>query len=59
MGPESVGEIINILAIAIQQKTSISDLTSWQIATHPLLTAAPTNYPIISAAQNAMSKLSL
>lgn len=57
MGPESVGEMLNILSMAIQQKTSLFDFNTWQIATHPLLTAAPTVYPIIAAAQNAMLKI--
>jgi NADPH-dependent 2,4-dienoyl-CoA reductase/sulfur reductase-like enzyme len=57
IGPESVGEMLNILAMAIQQKTSVFDFNTWQIATHPLLTAAPTIYPLIVAAQNAMLKI--
>ena len=57
MGPESVGEMLNILAMAIQQKASLFDFNTWQIATHPLLTAAPTVYPIIAAAQSAMLKI--
>ncbi len=57
MGSESVGEMINILSIAIQQQTSVFDFNTWQIATHPLLTAAPTVYPIISAAQDALLKI--
>jgi len=59
MGPESVGEMINILSLAIQQKTSLFDFNTWQIATHPLLTSAPTVYPIIAAAQNALAKFVL
>jgi NADPH-dependent 2,4-dienoyl-CoA reductase/sulfur reductase-like enzyme len=57
MGPVSIGEMLNILAMAIQQKTSLFDFNTWQIATHPLLTSAPTVYPIITAAQNAMLKI--
>ncbi|MEA2113580.1 MAG: pyridine nucleotide-disulfide oxidoreductase, partial [Patescibacteria group bacterium] len=57
MGPESVGEILNVLAMAIQQKASLFDFNVLQIATHPLLTSAPTVYPLIAAAQNAMLKL--
>ncbi len=57
MGPESVGEILNILALAIQKKVSIFDFNTWQIATHPLLTSAPTVYPLIAAAQAALIKL--
>jgi len=59
MGPESIGEMLNILAMAIQQKASISDFNTWQIATHPLLTSAPTVYPLIVAAQDAMLKIQL
>lgn len=59
MGPESVGEMINILALAIQQKVSLFDFITWQIATHPLLTSAPTVYPLINAAQDAMGKIKL
>ncbi len=57
MGPESAGEMLNILAMAIQQKASLFDFNTWQIATHPLLTSAPTVYPFIVAAQNAILKL--
>ena len=54
---ENVGEMLNILAMAIQQKASLFDFNSWQIATHPLLTSAPTVYPLIGAAQDAILKL--
>ena len=57
MGPESAGEMLNILALAIRQKTSLFDFNTWQIATHPLLTSAPTVYPFIAAAQGAMLKV--
>ncbi len=57
MGPDSSAEMINILALAVQKKMSLFDFNTWQIATHPLLTAPPTAYPIISAAQSALVKL--
>ena len=57
MGPESTCEMTNILASAIQQGMSVFDLNNLQISTHPLLTAAPTVYPLIAAAQNAIIKL--
>jgi len=56
-GGESVGEMINIIGIAIQKGTTITEFETLQIATHPKLTAAPTMYPIVSAAQNAISKM--
>lgn len=54
MGPESVAELINIIACAVQKETVIDDLITMQFATHPLLTAAPTVYPLIKAAQIAL-----
>ncbi len=57
MGPNSSAEMINILALAVQQKLSLFDFNTWQIATQPLLTSPPTAYPIISAAQSALVKL--
>ncbi len=56
-GGESIGELINLLGFAIQKKTSLGDLLITQIGTHPLLTSAPTTYPIIKAAENAISKM--
>ncbi|MEA3272618.1 MAG: FAD-dependent oxidoreductase [Patescibacteria group bacterium] len=57
MGPESIGEMLNILSMAIQQKVSVFDFITWQIATHPLLTSSPIAYPLITAAQSALLKL--
>jgi len=57
MGPESVGETINTLALAIQQGITAYELSTLQIATHPLLTPAPTVYPLIIAAQSVLAQL--
>ena len=57
IGPESIGEMLNILALAIQKETTIYNFDVLQIATHPLLTAAPTIYPLISAAHSALTKM--
>lgn len=54
MGPEEVGEMINILALGIQKKVTAFDLARMQVATHPLLTPSPTAYPLIIAAQKAL-----
>ena len=51
------GEVINIIGMAIQQRVSITELETLQMATHPYLTSAPTMYPIVSAAQNASDKI--
>ena len=54
IGPESASEMINILALAVQRKMTAYDFETLQISTHPLLTASPTIYPLITAAQNAL-----
>jgi len=56
-GGVSAGEIINIIGLAIQKTTSLTELETLQIATHPKLTAAPTVYPLIVAAQDALNSI--
>jgi len=56
-GGISAGEIINIIGMAIQQRVSITELETLQMATHPYLTSAPTMYPVVLAAQDALSKM--
>ncbi|MDA3910925.1 MAG: FAD-dependent oxidoreductase [Bacteroidales bacterium] len=56
-GGDSAGEIINIISLAIQKKVSVYELVSFQIGTHPLLTAAPTKYQLIKAAEGIIAKL--
>jgi len=56
-GGISAGEIINIIGMAIQQRVSVTELETLQMATHPYLTSAPTMYPVVLAAQNASDKM--
>jgi NADPH-dependent 2,4-dienoyl-CoA reductase/sulfur reductase-like enzyme len=56
-GGPSVGELINVVALAIQKKVSVRELDMMQIATHPLLTASPTVHPLINAAHQALGKM--
>ena len=56
-GGASVGELINTIALAIQKKVSVRELDMMQIATHPLLTSAPTVHPLVNAAHQALAKL--
>ena len=51
-GGSSVGEMINVIATAIQKRLTANEIATLQIATHPKLTSAPTVYPIVIAAQN-------
>ena len=56
-GGKSVGEIINMIGMAIQKGLTAAELATLQIGTHPLLTPAPTVYPIVTAAENALMKM--
>ncbi|MCK5306531.1 MAG: FAD-dependent oxidoreductase [Candidatus Omnitrophica bacterium] len=56
-GGMSCGELINVIGVAIQQRVSLNEFETLQMATHPCLTAAPTKYPLIIAAQNASNKM--
>jgi NADH oxidase (H2O2-forming) len=56
-GGPSAGELINMIALAIQKKVTVRELDMLQIATHPLLTSAPTVHPVINAAHQALAKL--
>jgi len=56
-GGDSVGEMINVVSIAIQQGMTAADLNTFQAATHPLLTASPIAYPINAAAMDAIGKI--
>jgi len=54
-GGDSVAEMINILSLAIQTDTTATELNTFQVATHPLVSASPIAYPINAAAMNAIA----
>lgn len=54
-GGDSAGEMINILSLAIQKGITATELNTFQVATHPLISASPIAYPINAAAMNAIS----
>lgn len=56
-GGPSVGELINMVSLAIQKKVTVRELDMMQIATHPMLTSAPTVHPIVNAAHQALAKM--
>jgi len=57
MGSQRCAEMVNLLGVLIQEEMTIYDLDFLQISTHPLITPAPTIYPVIVAAQQALSKI--
>ena len=56
-GGHSAGEIVNVIGLAIQNHMTVSSLLTMQIGTHPLLTAPPTAYPLVKAAEMALKKI--
>lgn len=51
LGGKCVGELTNVLGLAIQNNMTVHDLLMTQIGTQPLLTASPAGYPLIKAAE--------
>ena len=56
-GGKSVGEMINLVALAIQKHVTVYEMISFQTGTHPLLTTAPTKYTLVKACENAMANI--
>jgi len=56
-GGASVGEKINFIGALIQHKMRADEVCTFQMGTHPLLTASPIAYQLINAAQLAIMKL--
>jgi pyruvate/2-oxoglutarate dehydrogenase complex dihydrolipoamide dehydrogenase (E3) component len=50
VGGNETGEMINLIGVMIETNMTIYQVMSMQVATQPMLTAAPTNYPIVMAA---------
>ncbi len=57
IGGQSTGELTNIIGLAIQNKMTVTSLLTSQIGTHPLVTAPPTAYPLIKAAEVVSKEL--
>ncbi len=50
IGGKETGEMINIIGAMIESQFDVYKVMSMQVATQPMLTAAPTSYPITMAA---------
>ena len=57
IGGLSAGELTNVIGLAIQNRMTVNSLLTFQIGTHPCLTASPAGYPLIKAAEIIVSKL--
>jgi NADPH-dependent 2,4-dienoyl-CoA reductase/sulfur reductase-like enzyme len=56
-GDASAGEIINALSACIQSRMTADEMATFQMGTHPMLTASPVAYPVVNAAEMAVSKM--
>lgn len=57
IGGISAGELTNLIGFIIQNKMTVNNILTAQIGTHPLVTAPPTAYPLIKAAEVVARKL--
>ena len=55
-GGDSVGEMVNMFSVMILNKMTDMDINTLQVGTHPLLTASPVVYPVITATADAIKK---
>jgi len=56
-GGVSTGELINFIGALIQGKKRADEICTFQVGTHPLLSASPIAYQVINASQIALTDL--
>ena len=56
-GGPSAGELINVISACIQKHMTADDIATFQIGTHPAVTASPVSYQLVNAAEIALTKL--
>jgi NADPH-dependent 2,4-dienoyl-CoA reductase/sulfur reductase-like enzyme len=57
IGAKSGGELINLLSACIYGKMTANNIATFQMGTHPALTASPVAYQVSNAAEMAVKKL--
>jgi len=57
IGAKSGGELINLISGCIYKKMTADDIATFQMGTHPALTASPIAYQISNAAEMAVKEL--
>ena len=57
IGAKSGGELINLISACIYKKMTADDIATFQMGTHPALTASPIAYQISNAAEMAVKEL--
>ncbi|MFW5878761.1 MAG: FAD-dependent oxidoreductase [Myxococcota bacterium] len=56
-GGPSAGEMSNAIAACVQKKMTAEDIAMFQMGTHPALTSSPIAYPLVNAAEIAISRM--
>jgi len=57
VGSFSAGELVNTISACIRHKMTVDDIITFQIGTHPILTASPITYQLVNAAELAYAKM--
>jgi NADPH-dependent 2,4-dienoyl-CoA reductase/sulfur reductase-like enzyme len=56
-GGDSAGELINTISACIQKRMTADDIATFQLGTHPAVTASPIAYQLVNAAEIALTKV--
>jgi len=56
-GGSSTGELINTISACIQKKMTADDIATFQLGTHPAVTASPIAYQLVNAAEIALKEM--
>ncbi len=56
-GGPSAGELINTISACIQNRMRATDIATFQIGTHPAVTASPIAYQLVNAAEMALKNM--
>jgi pyruvate/2-oxoglutarate dehydrogenase complex dihydrolipoamide dehydrogenase (E3) component len=56
-GGHSAGELINTISACIQKRMTADDIATFQLGTHPAVTASPIAYQLVNAAEIALTKM--
>lgn len=57
MGDAAAGEIINAISACVQSRMTAEDIATFQVGTHPALTASPIAYHMVNAAEAAIQQM--
>ena len=56
-GGKSAGELANTISACIQKKMTADDIATFQLGTHPAVTASPIAYQLVNAAELALNTM--